>query len=292
MPTCPKGHDSAATDYCDECGTPIGGPSAPAPPAGPAGAPVAGPATGGEPCPACATPRAGRFCEVCGHDFVAAGLSGGAGPAAGPSVGPSAGAGTSEAGTNGTVAGAPGTDGAPPDASQHGTAQHGTARHGTAPNGTAQAGVAGGAADPGTAPAREPAGAGWRVTVAADPTYHARMQAAADAEVEPIAFPAFCPERRFTLRGDQVLIGRQSRSRGIEPDIDLTGPPTDPAVSHAHAMLVSHPEGGWALVDLGSANGTYLNDGAQAIEQNVRVPLSDGDRIHVGAFSTLTLRRA
>ena len=24
MATCPKGHTSVATDYCDECGTPIG----------------------------------------------------------------------------------------------------------------------------------------------------------------------------------------------------------------------------------------------------------------------------
>jgi pSer/pThr/pTyr-binding forkhead associated (FHA) protein len=117
------------------------------------------------------------------------------------------------------------------------------------------------------------------------------MQAIADPGVEPIAFPAFCPERRFALHGPQMLIGRQSRSRGIEPDIDLTGPPTDPAVSHAHAMLVAAPDGRWALVDLGSANGTYLNDGAEAIEENVPVPLSDGDRIHLGAFSTLTVHQ-
>jgi pSer/pThr/pTyr-binding forkhead associated (FHA) protein len=118
------------------------------------------------------------------------------------------------------------------------------------------------------------------------------MQAIADPDVEPIPFPAFCPERRFWLRGPQMLIGRQSRSRGIEPDIDLTGPPADPAVSHAHAMLVAQPDDSWVLVDLGSSNGTYLNDGAEAIEENVPVPLSDGDRIHLGAFSTITIRRA
>ncbi len=114
------------------------------------------------------------------------------------------------------------------------------------------------------------------------------MRAAALPDAEPIAFPAFCPERRFTLPGTQVLIGRRSRSRGIEPDIDLTGPPEDAAVSHAHALLVSVPDG-WAVVDLDSANGTYVNDATDPIEANVPVPLGDGDRIHVGAWTTMTL---
>ena len=67
-------------------------------------------------------------------------------------------------------------------------------------------------------------------------------------------------------------------------------PPADPAVSHSHAMLVAQPGGGWAVVDLGSANGTYVNGGGTPIAENVPVPIGDGDRIHVGAWSTLTLR--
>jgi predicted component of type VI protein secretion system len=126
--------------------------------------------------------------------------------------------------------------------------------------------------------------------VNADRAYYDRMRAAADADAEDVQFPAFCPERRFALTSAQVLIGRQSRSRGIEPDIDLTGPPADPAVSHSHAMLVAQPDGGWAVVDLGSANGTYVNGGGTPLAENVPVPLADGDRIHVGAWSTLTLR--
>lgn len=259
MPTCPKGHQSADTDYCDECGTPIGARSTPAGPGnGSSPAPAAAPsaAGAGEPCPNCSTPRSDRFCEVCGHDFVAAQLSGpgGNGPGAAPSSGP-----------RGEGAGSAPAEGA-------------------------------GAATPpvsGALPTRQPTVTPtWRAAVAADREYHARMQAIADPDVEPIPFPAFCPERRFWLRGPQMLIGRQSRSRGIEPDIDLTGPPTDPAVSHAHAMLVAQPDGSWVLVDLGSSNGTYVNDGTEAIEENVPVPLSDGDRIHLGAFSTITVRRA
>ena len=31
MATCPKGHTSVATDYCDECGAPISPPASAAP---------------------------------------------------------------------------------------------------------------------------------------------------------------------------------------------------------------------------------------------------------------------
>jgi hypothetical protein len=282
MPTCPRGHQSTAADYCDECGTPIGGAAAPAPSTGPAASTPSGPrAPTGEPCPQCATPRTGRFCEVCGHDFLAAELSPPGRPEPDgrpPSNRPVAAGGQPPLG--GPL---PPINGPRGSAGQGGPAGQGAAE--------GQGGAAGqGKAADGASP-EATAATGWRAVVTADAAYHARMQAVADPEAEPIAFPAFCPERRFALQGPQVLIGRQSRSRGIEPNIDLTGPPADPAVSHAHAMLVAQPDGGWALVDLGSANGTYLNDGADAIEQNVPVPLSDGDRIHLGAFSTLTLHR-
>jgi pSer/pThr/pTyr-binding forkhead associated (FHA) protein len=115
--------------------------------------------------------------------------------------------------------------------------------------------------------------------------------AAIDApDAETVAFPVFCPERRFALIGGQLLIGRRSRSRGIEPEIDLTGPPEDAGVSHSHAALVSTPEGGWAVVDLGSSNGTYINDSTTPIAPNKPVPVKEGDQIHVGAWTTLTLQ--
>jgi hypothetical protein len=204
--------------------------------AAPAGE-AASPPAPGEPCPECSAARTGRFCEVCGHDFLAVG------PDPAGEAGPATPVPSGEAG----------------------------------PSTSAPAGEAG-------------APTGWRVVVSADRAYYDRMRAAADPGAEDVPFPAFCPERRFALLSPQVLIGRQSRSRGIEPDIDLTGPPADPAVSHAHAILVTQPGGGWAVVDLGSANGTYVNDGATAIQENVPVPVADGDRIHVGAWSTLTLR--
>jgi hypothetical protein len=142
-------------------------------------------------------------------------------------------------------------------------------------------------------PRRTPADAngtlGWVLVVNADAAYHARMQAQAEPDAEPIALPAFVPPRRFTLSGGQALIGRRSRSRGIEPEIDLSGPPADSAVSHAHALLLAGPDGSWAVVDLESANGTYINDDPDPIPPNAPCQLADGDRIHVGAWTTITL---
>ncbi|MGA8114185.1 MAG: hypothetical protein WCA46_11030, partial [Actinocatenispora sp.] len=74
MPTCPKGHDSGTGDYCDQCGSPLGGAvaTATAPERGAEQAPA--PA---QTCPQCNAPRTGRFCEADGYDFVAADLGGG-----------------------------------------------------------------------------------------------------------------------------------------------------------------------------------------------------------------------
>ncbi len=103
-----------------------------------------------------------------------------------------------------------------------------------------------------------------------------------------MAFPRYCPERAFSLTGPQIRIGRRSRSRGITPEIDLTGPPEDTGVSHLHALLVSTSDG-WAVVDPGSTNGITINGAGEPIAVDRPVPLADGDRIHLGAWTTITL---
>ena len=115
------------------------------------------------------------------------------------------------------------------------------------------------------------------------------MQAQAEADAAPIPMPAFVPPRRFAVTGTQALIGRRSRSRGIEPEIDLSGPPADPAVSHAHALLLADPDGSLAVVDLESSNGTYVNDETDPIEPNIPRQLTSGDRVYLGAWTTITL---
>jgi len=213
MATCPQGHASGADDYCDVCGIQM------APPAHPVSRPqfqdqAPRPQEQTQPaesCPVCQTPRAGQFCEVCGHDFT----------------------------------------GALP------------------------------------APVRV-TGVRWEAIAAADRAYFDKVIAEGGPDAAAMQFPPYCPERSFPLLGEQVRIGRRSRARNITPEIDLTGPPEDPGVSHLHAVLLAQPDGGWLLVDPGSANGTQVN--GRTLQTNVPTRVGPGDRIHLGAWTVITLR--
>jgi pSer/pThr/pTyr-binding forkhead associated (FHA) protein len=133
------------------------------------------------------------------------------------------------------------------------------------------------------------AGSGtWAVIVSGDRGYYDRVRAASGPDAEGIEFPSYVAERKFTLIGTEMRIGRQSASRGIYPEIDLTGPPTDPGISRLHAVLIAR-HGGWAVLDPGSANGTQVN--GTEIQENEEVPLREGDRINVGAWTVITLCR-
>jgi hypothetical protein len=123
----------------------------------------------------------------------------------------------------------------------------------------------------------------WEATVVADRAHYERVG------TKGAAFPPHCPERRFFLEGAQVRIGRRSASRGVYPEIDLSGAPVDAAISHLQAVLIRQPSGTYALVDPGSMNGTTLNDGAAAIPVGEPVPVNDGDQIHIGAWTTITV---
>lgn len=127
----------------------------------------------------------------------------------------------------------------------------------------------------------------WTATVNVDRAYFDAVTAAGGAE--PADFPGTWQERRFLLRGDQVSIGRRSRSRGINPDIDLAGPPEDYGVSHLHAVLIPRQDSGWSIVDVGSTNGTMVNDHPYPLAANTPHPLADGDRIYVGAWTVITV---
>jgi hypothetical protein len=127
----------------------------------------------------------------------------------------------------------------------------------------------------------------WTAVVAADHAYYDRVIAMGGPDAAAIQFPGYCPERRFRLAGREIRVGRRSASRGIEPEIDLTGPPTDPGISHLHAVFLAQPGGGWALLDPGSANGTLINGSELAPGQ--RVALHPGDRVYLGAWTMLTV---
>jgi hypothetical protein len=55
---------------------------------------------------------------------------------------------------------------------------------------------------------------------------------------------------------------------------------------------VQQPDGSWSVVDQDSTNGTTINSADEPIQPFVPVPLKSGDRVHVGAWTTITLHLA
>lgn len=222
-PTCPDGHQSSTTDYCDQCGalmvaqlptaTAAEAEADPDTRAAGTGPPVeAAPGLAlGEPCPDCRAPRSGddRFCEDCGYDFS-------------------------------------------------------TAR--SRPLGS------------------EAVAAAWELVVSADRAYFEQMGA------EGVKFPDDYPPRRFALERERMRLGRRRPAHGDVPEIDLSGPPEDPAISHVQALLVRRPDGSYEVIDPGSTNGMTLNEDPLPLAANVAVPLADGDRLRFGAWTKVTVR--
>jgi len=52
--------------------------------------------------------------------------------------------------------------------------------------------------------------------------------------------------------------------------------------------LLAEPDGGWTILDPGSENGTLVN--GREITAGVRLALHDGDRIHLGAWTVITIQ--
>ena len=86
--------------------------------------------------------------------------------------------------------------------------------------------------------------------------------------------------REVNLTKDRTTIGRRSHNDLVIDNL---------AVSGEHAVMIMSGNDVY-LEDLGSTNGTTVNDDLEPIANDVPVPVKDGDRIHVGAWTTLTLR--
>jgi pSer/pThr/pTyr-binding forkhead associated (FHA) protein len=129
----------------------------------------------------------------------------------------------------------------------------------------------------------------WTAVVTVDRDYYDQIQPVNDTDSKSMAFPGDIPERRIPLSGAELLIGRRSVTYGIEPEIDLIGPPGDPGVSRQHAKLVPAPDGTWTIVDLGTDNGITVN--GRDVLSGDSVSLSPGDRIHLGAWTRITITR-
>lgn len=131
-----------------------------------------------------------------------------------------------------------------------------------------------------------PATAMWEAIVTADRAQFDRLAA------DGVSFPADYPERRFALTDGEIRIGRSHGHADEQaPEIDLAAAPADPGISRLHAMLERRDDGGIVVRDLGSTNGTMVNDDPKPIDPHTTIPLADGDRVRVGAWTTITVRR-
>ena len=83
--------------------------------------------------------------------------------------------------------------------------------------------------------------------------------------------------------GDETTIGRADPVTGILPDVDLTAVDTNRSVSRRHAKILRTGHDYHVLEEVGTVNGTYVND--QRIPTGVPVTMHNGDLIKIGLIS-------
>jgi hypothetical protein len=126
----------------------------------------------------------------------------------------------------------------------------------------------------------------WLAEVWVDPDWY-QTQEAEDPCPSP-GLPVIMP-----LRHRSVLLGRVSTSRNTHPEIDLS---SDPGVSRRHAQLTTDGTR-WFVEDLGSSNGTFVGQASGPLPEDPisvgpKTELGDDDRLYVGAWTRVVVRRA
>lgn len=257
---CPNGHTSQAEDFCDTCGAKID-PGQQPPPSGEAEGGSVAPVD--QTCPNCQTSNAvdALFCEACGYDFTTGALPRGA--VAAPGEGPTE---PAAAESNSSPVKEPGSESA--EGAPHAD-----------PAGTP--GPVGAAGNVSPAIALE-----WVAEVWVDPDWYSGQEA--EEPMPSAGLPGVVP-----LLNRSALIGRVSASRNIVPDVDCT---SDTGVSRRHAQLSTDGRR-WFVEDLGSSNGTFVGPASgplpeQPISVGPRTELDGDDRVYVGAWTRIVVRRA
>ncbi|HEY6874160.1 MAG TPA: FHA domain-containing protein [Geobacteraceae bacterium] len=95
--------------------------------------------------------------------------------------------------------------------------------------------------------------------------------------------PKDAPKRTFPLDLDENLIGRRSDVKGVYPEIEID----DPGTSRRHLKLIRQSDGGYAALELGSSNGTKLND--VDLEPGITAPVKIGDEFVIGMWTRLRI---
>ena len=126
----------------------------------------------------------------------------------------------------------------------------------------------------------------WVAEVWIDPAWYEAQQSP-DRMPSP-GLPVVVP-----LDSKSILIGRTSRSRNIHPQIDCE---PDSGVSRRQTQLTTDGSRWW-VEDLESANGTFVAPATGALPSDpipvgVKHELAADDRIYVGAWTRIVIRRA
>jgi hypothetical protein len=126
----------------------------------------------------------------------------------------------------------------------------------------------------------------WVAELWVDPDWYAEQDS--DDPCPSPGLPVVVP-----LTSQSVLVGRPSTSRNIHPDVDCSG---DTGVSRRQAQLTTDGQRWW-VEDLQSSNGTYVGPASgplptTPVPPGQRRELGDDDRVYVGTWTRLVVRRA
>lgn len=92
------------------------------------------------------------------------------------------------------------------------------------------------------------------------------------------------PERIFHLDLEENTLGRQYEGKGVHPEIVVQ----DPGISRRHLKFMRDVGGGFSVLELGSANGTYFND--KELQPGVMTPIGAGDQLTLGMWTRIHIQ--
>jgi len=96
--------------------------------------------------------------------------------------------------------------------------------------------------------------------------------------------PAEWTEQLFPLDLAETRVGRRSQARDAQADIPIA----DSGISRRHLSFRRTADGGFAVLDLNSTNGTKLNDAE--LEAGILTPIKPGDQLTIGEWTRLAIR--
>ena len=93
-------------------------------------------------------------------------------------------------------------------------------------------------------------------------------------------------DREFRLSSsDETTVGRPDPATGLTPDIDLSGLEHSLTLSRRHAQIRRGEDGFYVTEEVGTSNGTFVNE--RRIDTGVPVKLNQGDHVRFGLVDTV-----